>query len=549
VPHYPARSLSDDLTPLHALLENTPDAVYFKDLESRFVHFSRSFREIFHISDPEVIRGKTDSDFFSAEHATSALADEQEIIRSGRPIVGKLEKETFSDGRVTWALTTKMPWRDAQGNIIGTFGISKNVTPLKEAEGRVAHEQQLLRTLLENIPDRIYFKDSQSCFVHVSKSFRDFHHATNEDVLGRSDADLFAPEHAVLALKDEQEIIRTGEAIIGKLEKETHPDGRVTWAMTSKMPWRDTRGLVIGTFGISRDVTAVKEAEAELETAHKRLLEASRFAGMAEVTSNVLHNVGNALNSINVSCTLAIQSLKEWNLDKLAKIPPLLAEHAGQLDEFLTTDPRGRHIPDYLGLIARTFEEQKTSWLSELDQLRKHVEHVNQIVAMQQSYAKVMGVVETVAPAQLVEDAIQINAAAIDRHKINLVRDFEPAPSILVDKHKVLQILINLLRNAKYAVTDKADGDEKRVTVRVFPLGDEQIRILVVDNGVGIPPENLTRIFVHGFTTRKEGHGFGLHSGALAAREMGGELSAQSDGIGRGATFSLTLPVKGPAQA
>ena len=412
----------------------------------------------------------------------------------------------------------------------------------------LADDLNTLHVLLENIPDRIYFKDSQSRFVRVSKSFCDFHHATYEDILGGSDADLFAPEHAGLALKDEQEIIRTGAPIIGKLEKETHPDGRVTWAMSSKMPWRDTQGRIVGTFGISRDVTAVKEAEAKLETAHKRLLEASRFAGMAEVASNVLHNVGNALNSINVSCTLAIQSLKEWNLDKLAKIPPLLAAHAGQLDEFLTRDPRGRQIPDYLSLVARAFGDQKTSWMTELDQLRKHVEHVNQIVAMQQSYAKVMGVVETVAPAQLVEDAIQINAAALDRHGINLVREFEPAPSVLVDKHKVLQILINLLRNAKYAVTDKAGGEEKRVAIRVGPLGEDRIRIQVVDNGVGIPPENLTRIFLHGFTTRKEGHGFGLHSGALAAHEMGGELSAHSDGVGKGAIFTLTLPIKGPSQ-
>ncbi|HWH69852.1 MAG TPA: ATP-binding protein, partial [Candidatus Sulfotelmatobacter sp.] len=322
---------------------------------------------------------------------------------------------------------------------------------------------------------------------------------------------------------------------------------RVTWALTTKMPWRDPEGAIIGTFGISRDITAIKQAEAELESAHKRLLEASRLAGMAEVATNVLHNVGNALNSINVSCSLAIDGLKQWNLNNLAKIPVLLQEHAGRLDEFLTRDPRGQRLPEYLAALPRSFEEQKAAWLGELEQLRKHVEHVNRIVAMQQNYAKVMGVEESVAPLQLLEDALQINAAALDRHAIQIVRQFQPVPPILVDKHKVLQILINLIRNAKYALDEPQLTGEKRLALRLAPLGPDRIQIQVNDNGVGIAPENLTRIFVHGFTTRKEGHGFGLHSGALAAREMGGELSAYSDGPGKGATFTLTLPLQPPA--
>src|SRR5690242_5230696 len=127
---------------------------------------------------------------------------------------------------------------------------------------------------------------------------------------------------------------------------------------------------------------------------------------------------------------------------------------------------------------------------------------------MQQNYAKVMGVEETVAPIQLLEDALQINAAALDRHAIRIVRQFQPAPSILVDKHKVLQILINLIRNAKYALDEPQPTGEKCLTLRLAPLGPDRIQIQVNDNGVGIAPENLTRIFVHGFTTRKEGHGF-----------------------------------------
>ena len=168
-----------------------------------------------------------------------------------------------------------------------------------------------------------------------------------------------------------------------------------------------------------KDVTALKVAEAELELAHQRLVETSRLAGMAEVASDVLHNVGNTLNSINVSCSLVIDAIKRLSFNNLARIPLLLQENAGRLDEFLTNDPRGKHIPQYLAAIPAEFEEQKRFVLGELGELREHVDHVNQIVAMQQSYAQVAGVQEPVDIARLVDDAIQINAAALQRHTID----------------------------------------------------------------------------------------------------------------------------------
>jgi signal transduction histidine kinase len=161
---------------------------------------------------------------------------------------------------------------------------------------------------------------------------------------------------------------------------------------------------------------------------------------------------------------------------------------------------------------------------------------------MQQSYAKVSGVAEKIAVADLVEDAIRMNAGALTRHDISLVRDYRARPTVTVDKHKVLQILVNLIRNAKYAC-DEAGRIDKQMIVRVA-AENSRVRISVVDNGVGIPEANLARIFQHGFTTRKHGHGFGLHSGALAAKELGGALTAHSDGPGRGATFTLELGIE-----
>lgn len=165
---------------------------------------------------------------------------------------------------------------------------------------------------------------------------------------------------------------------------------------------------------------------------------------------------------------------------------------------------------------------------------------------MQQNYARISGVVETVAVAELVEDAVQMNAGALQRHGISLARRYAERPTITVEKHKVLQILVNLIRNAKYAC-DESGKSDKLITIGISS-DERSVRIAVIDNGVGIPPENLTRIFNHGFTTRTNGHGFGLHSGALTAQELGGSIAATSDGPGRGATFVVALPYRPKGQ-
>jgi signal transduction histidine kinase len=186
--------------------------------------------------------------------------------------------------------------------------------------------------------------------------------------------------------------------------------------------------------------------------------------------------------------------------------------------------------------------------LKELESLTYNIEHVNEIVAMQQNYAKVIGVLESIKVTELVEDAVRMNIGGLQRHKVQVVRDYAPnLPKILVDKHKVLQILTNLIHNAKYAC-EASSSEEKKIVLKI--THDEgRVGVSVVDNGIGIPAENLTRIFKQGFTTRKGGHGFGLHSGALAAKELGGKLEVQSDGPGLGARFTLELPVGQPQES
>ncbi|SPE62915.1 putative Histidine kinase [Verrucomicrobia bacterium] len=291
------------------------------------------------------------------------------------------------------------------------------------------------------------------------------------------------------------------------------------------------------------DLTERKRTEEELKKSQGDLLNASRLAGMAEVASSVLHNVGNVLNSVNVSVTLLSDGIRQSKLAALSRVAAVMREHADDLGAFITRDPKGRLMLHYLEQLAEHLLQEQSTLLGELEALRKNVDHIKDIICMQQHYAQVSGVQEAVQLAELVEDAVRMSTAAIGLHEIQIIREFVPAslPEITVEKHKVLQILINLIHNAKHAC-DNFGREDKRLTVRVTS-NHEQVEISLADNEVGIPPENLARIFNHGFTTRRKGHGFGLHSGALAAQEMGGTLTAHSDGLGQGATFTLRLPL------
>lgn len=286
----------------------------------------------------------------------------------------------------------------------------------------------------------------------------------------------------------------------------------------------------------------VVERTTELNTTQAELLETSRLAGMAEVATSVLHNVGNVLNSVGVSAELATSKVREFRTGSLKNVAELLQQNSADLPAFLTTDPRGKMLPDYLLKLAVHLAEPQQAILQEMEMLKKNIDHIKEIVAMQQRYARGTGVVEVLSVADLVDDSIRINAASFTRHEVNVVCEIAQVPPLKTDRHKVMQILVNLLSNAKHAL-DQSEGD-RRMMVRVTQNQDGMLEIAVIDNGTGIAPENLSRIFSHGFTTKKLGHGFGLHSGALAAKELGGTLKAHSDGPGLGATFTLTLPLE-----
>jgi PAS domain S-box-containing protein len=408
----------------------------------------------------------------------------------------------------------------------------------------ISHEQLLLRTLVDNLPDCIYAKDAAGRKTMANPAdLKNLRCQTEAEAIGKSDFDLFPKEVAEQFWADDQRVIQ-GEPVINREEYFLNDAGEKRWLLTSKLPLRDQTGKIVGLMGIGRDITARKQAEEKLEQVHKQLLEVSRQAGMSEVATSVLHNVGNVLNSVNVSSSIISEKIRDSKVPNIAKAVALMRAHESDLAGFLTNDPKGKQLLDYLSNLATHLAQEQEEILLEAGSLAKKIMHIKEIVAMQQSYAKSPGIQESLSGADLMEDAIRMNIGSIERHHVKLVREYAEVPPILVEKHKVLQILVNVIRNAKYAC-DNSGREDKQITLRIAN-GDNTVKISVADNGVGIPAENMSLIFNLGFTTKKNGHGFGLHSGALAAKELGGKLVASSEGLDRGATFTLELPVQKP---
>jgi PAS domain S-box-containing protein len=337
------------------------------------------------------------------------------------------------------------------------------------------------------------------------------------------------------------------------------PGGEDLWLSWAARPLTTPRGEARGAVAVFRDDTRRKQAEARLRQSHdqleqrveertralrqaqRQLVETALAAGKAEVATNILHNVGNVLNGVNVLAQLIRERLQARSWDGLTKTAELVAGQRANLGRFFTEDERGRHVPEYLEQLAARQAADRAGLLESVERLLEHIEHIKRIVVLQQEHARSVSLREDTSLPDVIEDALSINKAAIARHDIEIVRDYQVEPRLHLHKHKLLQILINLVSNAKYALAD-TPRDERRIIVRMTQPTQELVRIEVIDNGCGIPAELLTQIFQHGFTTRAEGHGFGLHASVLAAKDMGGSLHARSDGPGRGACFTLEIP-------
>ncbi len=285
----------------------------------------------------------------------------------------------------------------------------------------------------------------------------------------------------------------------------------------------------------------VNERTRELKEINQKIGDISRSAGMAEVASGVLHNVGNVLNSVNVSASMIREHVRNTKSTNLSRVVEMLESNKENIGDYISNDEKGRQIPEFLKLLSEQLQSERNSLYNELDELASSIDHIKNVISMQQSYAGSYGVREQVHIPDLVEDAIKINMEGMSRNNIEVIKDYQKTPLVYLDKHKAMQIIINLVSNAKYALVDCAN--ERELNVKVS-CDDDLVCVEVRDSGIGISAEDMPHLFEYGFKKRRGGHGFGLHHSALVANELGGKITVDSEGLGKGACFRLFIPIE-----
>ncbi|MCK4653174.1 MAG: tetratricopeptide repeat-containing sensor histidine kinase [Candidatus Cloacimonetes bacterium] len=279
----------------------------------------------------------------------------------------------------------------------------------------------------------------------------------------------------------------------------------------------------------------------ELRETQKMLTDTAHRAGMAEIATGILHNVGNVLNSVKVSSQLLKEKIISSKVNNLQKVLSLMEEHSDNIGEFITSDDKGKMLPEYLVKVGVTLKEEQDNSLKELSTLHNGINHIEEIIAVQQSYVGVTGLVEKVALSEMMDDVLKMHSEMFRKYKIKITKKYSKTKPILIEKGKLIQVFVNLLKNSKESLETK---DDKNRVITINILEDKQHQTVeILDNGAGISKENLTRIFSYGFSTKKEGKGFGLHTSALAMNEMKGKLNAESKGDGKGAKFIVSIPV------
>jgi PAS domain S-box-containing protein len=516
-----------------ALLDSAPVAVYHTDPAGNMTYSNPEYRRIFGLEP-----GHAPDAWAERVHPDDRARMEQawaEFCLDPVPCRFSYRTEA-ADGSVRHFSEQVV----AANGVAGFVGTISDFTDLVAARDNLRKAETLFRYTFDQAPIGVAYADRRGKFLRFNPAVCKMLGFGIAELVNKTIGDVTQSED-VARVSAELERLWNGEVQFVDVEKRyVRKDGSLLWVRSTTSLVRESGATAECSVEFLRDISARKESAEELERVHKQLMSASRQAGMAEVATNVLHNVGNILNSVNISASLVIERVKQSKAPGVSKLAALLREKGASVGEFIAQDERGKRIPEYLFSLGEQLTNDQKMTLEELASLRDNMEHIKDTVAMQQSYAKLCGVTETVEVVDLVEDSLRLNAGAFVRHGVTLHREFAEVPAITVDKHKVLQILVNLVRNAKYACDESGRAD-KLITLRIekAPAG---VRICVIDNGVGIPAENMPRLFTHGFTTRVDGHGFGLHSGALAAQELGGSLLVKSDGLGHGATFILELP-------
>jgi PAS domain S-box-containing protein len=535
--------LQDSQQRFEVAVMGSSDGLWDWNLVTNEVYFSPRWKTMLGFTDEEIPNSfAVFRQLLHRDDVDSVVSRQEEYLKRFEGAYEAEFRMQHKDGDYRWILSRGAALRDASGMAVRFAGSHTDITERKRNEEEIVGARAKFESLVNSVHGIVWEADARSFAMNFVSN-------QSEVMLGyparlwledtRFRSKILHPADRVTTIETGRNFIAEGKAY--QLEfRVVAADGRVVWLRESvAVETEGDRPTLLR--GISIDITEQKQASEKLQQIQRELVEASRLAGMAEIATGVLHNVGNVLNCVNISSGVIADHLRKSKTDRLAKASKLVNDNKDRLSEFFTTDPKGKMIPGFLETLSDELLREQAKLAAETASLQQNVDHIKQIVAMQQSYAKVSGALENVALSELMEDALRMASVALARHRIEVVRKFEPVPLVLVDRHVVLQILINLVNNARDAL-DSRDG-ERLITLRICHGEGARVRVEVSDNGEGIPTQNLARIFNHGFTTKQTGHGFGLHSGANAAKQLGGALNVQSDGPGTGATFILELPV------
>jgi PAS domain S-box-containing protein len=555
---------------LETLLDTIPNPIFYKNREGVYQGCNRSFADWIGKT-PEHIIGRTVEQLYSPELARRYRETDEQLFAQGGHQVYEFQLDN-AQGERRDVLYHKATYSDAQGEIAGLVGVIVDITSRKRAEEALRESANRHRSITEVAQDAIITADSEGHIRFWNPAAQRMFGYEASEVLGRNMIGLIVPEEFRNAKRHGLEVFaRSGEgAAIGQSLKlrGLHKNGGEFPIEISLNAYRDQTGYV--GVALVRDITQTEEAERqlresnemmlealqnekrasakleetmeELAAAQQRLMDTSRQAGMAEVATCVLHNVGNVLNSVNVSVTVATEKTAGLRTEGLAKGAQLLQEMAASGDAPPQTKSQEERLGTYLAHLAEHWAAERNALLQELAELRQHVDHVQTIVARQQDHASQGEVTEEFSLAKAIDDAVVMMKRSLDKDQIEVELRHTCRPTIAGDRHKLAQMLVNLIANARDALA-ASPLEGRRLLIALTREEDGTVTVRVEDTGVGISEEALPRLFDYGFTTKQNGHGFGLHHSALTAQSMGGSLEAYSDGPGRGATFTLRLPV------
>jgi PAS domain S-box-containing protein len=494
---------------LQALMDNIPDLIYYKDPSSKFTRINKAHTAFLGLKDSKEAVGKTDFDFFTPEHSKDAYKDEQEIVKTGIPVINKVEKIRRADGQFRWVSATKVPIKDQNSQVTGLVGISRDITERKQIEEKMEYERDLFNALMDNMPDAIYFKDVESRFIRVSRiSCPGLGIKRPEEAVGMTDFD-FAPEElAKQFYADDQMVMNSGKPIIGKEEVMVSKVGK-TWYSATKVPIRNKEGKVIGLVGISRDISKIKEVEEELKlySDHleelvmektKQLKQAEHLATIGETAAMVGHDLRNPLQGI-INILYLMKQMHE-------NAPPSFEVKSGTIN----------------------FDHM-------LGALEQQVEYMNKIVSDLQDYARPLQLELMMTNlSNLVNEALSaINVP----ENINVIVKIENRITLILDCMLIKRVFTNLILNAIQAMPNGGELTIKSV------INNDNVTISFQDTGIGIPIENMPKLFKPLFTTKSKGQGFGLAVCKRIIEAHNGSIIVCSE-VNKGSIFSVNIPQK-----